>query len=164
MAENSKIEWADHAGLVGNPTGRQLGAYKSAAKKVGCTLEQWMAKRKAGLLHCRVCRSWLAADAFVVDRTRSTGRASLCRRCASEKQTSLRYGITVAQLRSMIALQGGICPICERSDERMEVDHCHDSGKVRDLLCSRCNGALGQFCDNIGLLKRAIAYLEKHDG
>lgn len=46
----------------------------------------------------------------------------------------------------------------------MEIDHNHATGKVRSLLCSRCNGALGQFCDDVDLLKEAIKYLEKHDG
>lgn len=46
----------------------------------------------------------------------------------------------------------------------MEVDHNHTTGKVRAILCSRCNGALGQFCDDTDLLKSAIKYLEKYDG
>lgn len=150
--------------IVDNPTGRTLGAYKSAAKKVGCTLEEWMANRRSGQLHCRVCRHWLNSNNFVVDRSRSSGRASLCRSCASEEQTVSRYGMSVDELRELKKASEAGCPICGRKGQKMELDHNHDTGAVRAFLCSRCNGALGQFCDDIGLLNRAIEYLEKHDG
>lgn len=42
----------------------------------------------------------------------------------------------------------------------LDVDHDHETGEIRGLLCSRCNGGLGLFCDNPSLLKKAIAYLE----
>ena len=41
----------------------------------------------------------------------------------------------------------------------MFIDHCHETGKVRGLLCSKCNIALGNFDDDIETLKRAISYL-----
>jgi hypothetical protein len=46
----------------------------------------------------------------------------------------------------------------------LAVDHCHTTGKVRGLLCSTCNTALGSFQDNPAYLKAAIHYLESHDG
>ena len=46
MAENSKIEWTDT--FDPQAIGRQLGAYKSAAKRIGCSFEEWMAERAAG--------------------------------------------------------------------------------------------------------------------
>lgn len=57
------------------------------------------------------------------------------------------YGITVEQYDAMLAEQGNACPICTRSfeDERVRpvVDHCHDTGRVRGILCNGCNLHLG---------------------
>lgn len=58
--------------------------------------------------------------------------------------------------------QNGICAICGSppSDKRLAVDHCHTTGKIRGLLCSSCNCALGLFKDNTELLDRAAGYLK----
>lgn len=69
-----------------------------------------------------------------------------------------------ADFRALKEKQKGICPICKRGGEKMEIDHDHDTKKVRGLLCSRCNGALGQFCDDVNLLSEATKYLERHNG
>jgi hypothetical protein len=75
------------------------------------------------------------------------------------------YGITLAEYDKMFEDQGGKCAICGNSDEvegrRLAIDHCHDSGKVRGLLCGKCNRGLGLFYDNQELLENAISYLNK---
>ena len=77
-----------------------------------------------------------------------------------------RYGIDKDQFRAMHAAQNGLCAICRTSIEYggsrkgMHLDHCHNTGKPRGLLCARCNGALAGFRDDIELLKRAIEYLK----
>lgn len=81
-----------------------------------------------------------------------------------------RYGLSRDEYLAKLAAQGGRCAICgeretttSRGKERqLAVDHCHASGKVRDLLCSQCNRSLGGFKDDSALLTAAIAYLEKH--
>ena len=62
-----------------------------------------------------------------------------------------RYGITRERYDSMLEAQGGGCAICTRKipgnghgDRYFDVDHCHDTGKVRGLLCRQCNVLLGQ--------------------
>lgn len=82
------------------------------------------------------------------------------------------FGITFEQYNEMLAAQGGVCAICEQQDQAISkhtgkgrdlaVDHCHSTQRVRGLLCSHCNGALGFARDNIEILLRAIAYLEHH--
>ena len=60
--------------------------------------------------------------------------------------------------------QAGLCGICKRPDSsgiKLSVDHCHQTGKVRGLLCGNCNRALGLFRDNINLLTNAVSYLTK---
>lgn len=64
----------------------------------------------------------------------------------------------------MLDDQGGVCAICSKEDaagKRLAVDHCHETGKVRGLLCLKCNTVLGKMNDEVNLLKKAIAYLEK---
>lgn len=156
VAENSKIEWTDHTA-----TGRQLGAYKSAAAKIGCSLVEWFERTSAGFLWCSDCRKWKPAGQFHVDVSRKRGRQQCCVDCASVRHRRSRYSLSRGELS---ALSSATCPICRRDGQKMEIDHDHRTGDVRGFLCSRCNGALGQFCDDVGLLKTAIAYLEKHNG
>ncbi len=79
----------------------------------------------------------------------------------------IAYGITPEQYEAMLFAQGGKCATCDRvhvdsisGKERLHVDHCHDTGKVRGLLCHYCNIAAGMLGDNPETLKRIAAYLE----
>jgi hypothetical protein len=72
------------------------------------------------------------------------------------------YGLEESDVESMLLDQRGTCAICEQGFiETPRVDHDHETGKVRGLLCHHCNTGLGQFKDNIEILQNAIAYLEK---
>lgn len=76
------------------------------------------------------------------------------------------YGITLDQYNEMLEDQGGVCAICGKPDEvegrRMAIDHNHDTGEVRGLLCGNCNRGLGNFQDNIEMLEKAKDYLVKY--
>ena len=75
-----------------------------------------------------------------------------------------RYGIGRKEYDAMHAAQGGLCAICRRtcrSGRALAVDHCHETGRVRGLLCASCNGGLGLFGDRTDLLSSAIRYLEE---
>ncbi len=83
------------------------------------------------------------------------------------------YGITEEQFRAMFAAQGGVCAICGRPEtdlgnskdgtpRQLSLDHDHDSGKARGLLCNSCNHGLGKFLDDPKILDRAAAYLRSH--
>ena len=73
-----------------------------------------------------------------------------------------RYGLSVDEYLEMIKEQDGACAICRQHAERLCVDHCHETGKIRGLLCHKCNVALGHFNDDIQRLADAISYLAKH--
>lgn len=87
------------------------------------------------------------------------------------KRDLLKYGISPERYQELLEDCGGLCNICfmkekTRSNRSRElrnlcVDHDHKTGKVRGLLCSTCNTALGKFNDDVGLLVSAIAYLQK---
>lgn len=75
-----------------------------------------------------------------------------------------QYGLSLADYAKMYSAQDGKCAICgteKQSGGRngLAVDHCHESGKVRKLLCSPCNTALGKFKDSTEHMLRAVEYL-----
>lgn len=78
-------------------------------------------------------------------------------------QLNRKYGIDLTEYNNMLIAQSNKCAICSVSydEERLAVDHCHDSGKIRGLLCMKCNTALGSFKDSIDILQNAINYLKK---
>ena len=79
-----------------------------------------------------------------------------------------KYGISLEEYTTILESQNGGCAICGRSQNidsefGLHVDHDHDTGKVRGILCSSCNLGLGKFAHECDRLKNAIAYLEAHD-
>lgn len=80
-----------------------------------------------------------------------------------------RYGISEEEYLTFIQKQNNLCAICGcletaldfklKLPKALAVDHCHTTGKVRGLLCSKCNTGLGNFKDNITYLEKAIKYL-----
>lgn len=75
----------------------------------------------------------------------------------------IKVDMTYDEFKQMFKKQKGVCKICGglETKRRLSVDHCHETGKVRGLLCQQCNIALGLFKDNPKLLKKAIKYLIK---
>lgn len=81
-----------------------------------------------------------------------------------------KYGITAELYDEMLARQAGVCAICNRPEtsrrqgviRALAVDHCHATGRVRALLCQRCNHTLGRMYDDPKLLRRAAGYLEAY--
>lgn len=77
-----------------------------------------------------------------------------------------KYGIGLLEYREMYSNQNGKCLICNElkpnnGKNGLVIDHCHNKGHVRGLLCSNCNTGLGQFKDDIVLLQKAIDYLKE---
>jgi len=77
-----------------------------------------------------------------------------------------KYGITAEEYDQMLLKQENVCAICgleagggRGAESRLAVDHNHETGKVRGLLCNNCNNGLGRFKDNPELLRKAIDYL-----
>lgn len=94
-----------------------------------------------------------------------------CKECRKAKPDTYRpyhlknrYGITIEDYDRMFAEQGGVCLICNRPEtqrKRLSVDHCHDSGKVRGLLCTTCNIAIGHLLDDPDVIQRASDYVRR---
>lgn len=79
-------------------------------------------------------------------------------------QRKFKYGITPLMYQEMLEKQNNCCAICKRHKDLFQrdfhIDHCHTTGSIRGLLCSRCNMSLGGFGDSIEILNRAIKYLK----
>lgn len=77
------------------------------------------------------------------------------------------YGITLGDYNNKFMEQQGCCAICNKHQSEFKkplfVDHDHDTGKVRGLLCNKCNWAIGLLDDSIKRLESAINYLEKYN-
>lgn len=94
------------------------------------------------------------------------------RRITSKRRNNWKsYGLTPEQYDVMLVEQGGVCAICGKEEVstrppfntvfKLSVDHDHETGKVRGLLCQKCNRAIGLMNDSVDLLKRAIYYLQE---
>lgn len=87
-----------------------------------------------------------------------------------ERNLRKAFGIGLDEYNAMLEKQGGVCSICEQEETTvragrvmaLSVDHCHETGKIRGLLCNSCNRALGKFKDSVQHLTAAIRYLEAH--
>jgi hypothetical protein len=82
------------------------------------------------------------------------------------KQLKQVYGISLIEFNTILKNQGNVCKICGATKSggrsgKFVVDHDHKTGKIRGLLCHRCNTALGNFYDDRSILASAILYLQE---
>jgi hypothetical protein len=76
------------------------------------------------------------------------------------------YGITLEEYEHIHKAQNGCCGICQINESDaprkvLSVDHCHDTGQIRGLLCDRCNLGVGMLGDNLNSLQKAVDYLRR---
>lgn len=129
---------------------------------------------------CRVCLKEVNIELFHDHTSTKDGKMKICIDChrdvvgykdhdpehrarrVKNSQLMCSYGITIDQYEAMAKSQGNVCAICEGTqlDSRgLAVDHCHKTGRVRGLLCNRCNRAIGMLDDDYKLLEKAMTYL-----
>lgn len=122
---------------------------------------------------CSQCGISKAISEFTMRKRARDGRAYICKACNGintrpydrERWLKRTYGITLDEYDGLFREQDGRCAIC-RTDRTSRwgtlcVDHDHKTGRIRGLLCTNCNQALGKFGDCGDRLKDAIRYLEK---
>ena len=82
-------------------------------------------------------------------------------------QLKYYYGLSIEEYTILLDKQGSCCAICKTPQSklkyRLSVDHNHTTGKVRELLCQKCNASLGLLNDDSELLRMAADYLDKHN-
>lgn len=134
---------------------------------------------------CRVCKQTKEIQEYGFHK-RNKKYKTQCKECArkesalyrqknrekylktqSSTQLKQRYGITLSEYEEKVKNQQNKCAICKTENpsyghvKRFSVDHCHATGRVRGLLCTRCNKGIGFFKDDINLLSQAIQYLRE---
>lgn len=87
------------------------------------------------------------------------GLLGVCKPCRAEQHRQRTYGLEVGEFDRMLTEQGGGCAMCGQTPRRFYVDHNHDTGRVRGLLCNYCNSGLR----NEEFHVAALAYLEEFD-
>lgn len=118
---------------------------------------------------CRECR----AKRLVEWRESNPGRyASQKARAAAQLRKGhhhlrQRYGLTMDEFNAIATKQNWVCAICgcaevRKGASRLSVDHDHKTGRVRELLCHKCNLAVGAIKENVGTAKALVEYLVRH--
>jgi Recombination endonuclease VII len=139
----------------------------------------------SGVKICTQCDLKKPVTEFARHSGTKDGRRPDCRSCHAKyhrrRRTDERvrrnddyktwYRITLDDYERMVAEQDGKCAICRcepnhanKRHKRLVVDHDHETGRVRGLLCNKCNRALGIFKDSVAVLEKAISYLRKTQG
>ena len=123
-------------------------------------------------LTCKKCLQTKSYLDFPKDHRNKSGYNSSCKSCENKRRkTKATYkfrfnpDITSEDYFLREAEQNNKCAICQSTatdSRRLCLDHCHSTGKLRGLLCDKCNRILGQWNDNIDLFKSAITYLRKY--
>lgn len=148
--------------------------YRSYCERNKLKLIEAVREKKCG--HCQIVKP---REEFTLSRNSPDHLDYLCKDCKRENgkkykrsadtfdETLRRFhGIGRAEYETMYNAQEGRCAICGREFARISgkhpacVDHDHATGKIRELLCQRCNGALGSI-EMPGFLMKALAYLKR---
>lgn len=106
-------------------------------------------------------------DSFIVKSKQGKAQKYCGKEC---QRLYIRYGISEYKYEDMLISSNYKCMICGNEETNIDkrtgsvyslsVDHCHETGKVRGVLCTNCNAGIGYFKDNIKYLKKAIKYLK----
>jgi len=101
-------------------------------------------------------------------------KTPLCKKCYNMESKLKTYKITEDDYNNMLQRQNGFCALCQKETvgyidkytkkgKPLVIDHCHKTGGVRGLLCSKCNNGLGMFKDDIMILYKAIEYINDYN-
>jgi hypothetical protein len=154
---------------LGSRTGGNPQVDKICARCQATKTSDEFPKYKDGTLRswCRTCTN---AYMRAKDYQRTTEESPEVKR---DRHLRHKYGISSAEYDALFLAQGGVCAICGRAETgvggrhgktpvQLAVDHNHETGAIRALLCNQCNRGLGCFGDDERQLQVAIDYLRSH--
>ena len=138
--------------------------YRQSRRRLGKAVRDhsWIPE---GYRWCPSCEQPVAHDDYVRNARTASGFGSRCRACDRAVNSAYyfyrRYKLTKKQVAEIRAAQDDRCAICG-DPEPQHLDHDHDSGAIRQLLCQRCNHGLGLLRDDPAVLRAAADYVEQH--
>jgi len=119
--------------------------------------------------HCKPCSNERIARKRVNNREymRSYMKSKAGKAAVRKHRLKKNYNLTPVEFQELLIAQNFCCASCgttepKGSSNQWHVDHCHDTGKVRGLLCILCNIGIGCLGDNLQGVRNALLYLEKH--
>jgi len=134
---------------------------------------------------CNVCKEMKSISQFSTDQAKMDKLCGMCQACNQKRcnkwysENKLRqknnrlkqsYGVTLEEYNRILGAQAGVCAICKlppsgayKSAMSLNIDHCHTTGKIRGLLCNKCNSGIGFFQESVELTAKATEYLGKGD-
>lgn len=115
---------------------------------------------------CTRCLTKKDENQFHQSANNPTRKITHCKECEADKKLLLRYKISMEEYQSLLKSQNHKCKICQRTEvqvgKRLAVDHCHSTGQIRGLLCSKCNQAVGLLNDDPNLGDNLSRYLRSY--
>lgn len=116
---------------------------------------------------CNCCKIKKLNTDFINAPSMPDGCRNECKDCSALQYRARTYGLSEKDLITLMEVQRNKCAICFKSFESMinkdiHIDHCHQTGKVRGILCRFCNLGIGYFFDNRAYLQNAIQYLNNN--
>lgn len=146
---------------------RSTEHYRRRRRANGHQLRHDRGPTPKGHRFCSSCQRFIPIPDWFSNRGSKTGLSSYCKACmrvkCAESYLKRRHGLSTSTREQIHESQNGVCAICHDAPA-VHVDHDHDSGHIRGLLCFNCNAGLGQFKDRTELLDAAIDYLNIHRG
>jgi len=131
---------------------------------------------------CSKCRVLKDFSEFTKDLNHWTGKSYWCKECKNASirkhresnpelfyesmrysQAKIRYGIEKEDYLQLLESQNHLCAICSESldmGRQTHIDHCHDTGRIRGILCGSCNKGIGMLRDSPTILRSAADYLD----
>jgi hypothetical protein len=140
--------------------------YTNHSLSCGCLKRDWDSRKlsiRSGVTckTCSRCKEEKPLEQFHKHLNASGKRQSLCKVCTKITTLERRYGVTPAHYERLLKVSNGKCQGCNKLCRRLQLDHCAKSGKVRGLLCGKCNRALGLCDHDPGILRGLAEYLDK---
>lgn len=111
---------------------------------------------------CKNCRKLESKEWYKNNKERKRELSRKYKQTKKSQDLQRTYGITMEQYLEMCQDQNNVCKICEKpqtTERSLCVDHCHDTGIVRGLLCDKCNRGLGLLGDTEDSIQSALTYL-----
>lgn len=111
--------------------------------------------------YCPECERWLKVEKFGKNAAQHDGLYGVCKVCKRVRSLAKQHGISKAEVRKWIKQKR--CSVCLNKERRLVLDHNHETGRIRGVLCHQCNSALGLLGDDLVWVSALCSYVINTD-